>query len=475
VPTRLRSRLTWKAITPPGPAGLKLRAARGLPEVALAPAEEKPGFDTPVAPRERAIAFLHIGAEIEHALMVQYLYAAYSLDEKQASPARRAQVVKWRGVIAEIAREEMGHLATVQNVLTVIGGPLCFEREDYPIIDPHLWPFPFELEPLTKDSLAKYVLAELPSEEVLTKLHLTDEIAAIKKRVAGNEHVRVNRVGLIYGAILELFSAGPMTQGPPAEGVTNDQPFVPVADIQADSLPYQVSPSAWGLGYQQILIDTAFDRASALEALRKLSVQGEGPITVDDQGIAKELKASHFRRFLDIYREFPEAGDWSPARNIAKNPSTNPHVADRSRLIEGPAAPWAVLANLRYRMLLLYLSHSFYIETPSLHPTRSPRSALVSWAFGEMYNLRSLSEIVMAQPLRPGSTVLAGPPFEMPYTLSLSTRSTNRWRVHRDLLQGAAELIDDLSKDGQPHERYLRALRAADATAREQIDVLVGA
>src|SRR5262249_34243835 len=159
---------------------------------------------------------------------------------------------------------------------------------------------------------------------------------------------------------LELITAGPMIQGPPVEGVTTEHPFVPVADIQADSLPYQVSASAWGLGYKQVLIDTAVDRASALEALTKLSVQGEGPITEDDEGIVKEFEASHFRRFLDIYRAFPEADDWSPARKVARNPSTNRNVADKDRLIQGPAAPWAALANLRYRMLLLYLEHSFY-------------------------------------------------------------------------------------------------------------------
>jgi len=73
----------------------------------------------------------------------------------------------------------MGHLATVQNLLTTIGGPLSFDREDYPIIDPELWPFPFQLEPLTKKSLAKYVLAEMPLPKVLKELHLEKEIDAI--------------------------------------------------------------------------------------------------------------------------------------------------------------------------------------------------------------------------------------------------------------------------------------------------------
>ncbi len=407
--------------------------------------------------------------------MVQYLYAAYSLDEDQGSPERRALVKKWKGVIAEIAREEMGHLATVQNILTLIGGPLCFEREDYPIIDANLWPFPFELEPLTKDSLAKYVLAEMPSTEVLEKLGLTAEIEQIKQRLKCDEGVSVNRVGLIYGEVLKLFTEGPMVQGPVVLGATAPYPFVPAADIQSDSLPFQVSSSAWGLGNKQILIETAHDRASALSALSGVSVQGEGPITVDDAGIRKEFEGSHFRRFLDVYREFPEETSWSPARNIASNPSTNQDAAHRAQRIEGEAVRWAELANLRYRMLLLYLEHSFFIEAPTTDPTRSPRGALVSWAFGEMYNLRSLSEILMTLPLKPGSRTMAGPPFEMPYTLSLPLRDTNRWRAHRDLLLASIELVEGMLAPGQPQERYLRALRAADKTALEQLEVLIGA
>jgi hypothetical protein len=437
--------------------------------------KETPALDLPIAAREQAIAFLHLGSEVEHALMVQYLYAAYSLEENQKRTEYRALVLKWRSVVAEIAREEMGHLATVQNILTLIGGPLCFEREDYPIIDSNLWPFAVELEPLTKDSLAKYVLAEMPSDEVLSKLKLSEEIDQIKRRVERAEGASVNRVGELYGKIIALFTEGPLIQGPAVPGAVAPHPFVPAADIQADSLGYQVNPNAWGLGYKQILIETAFDRTSALAALTKVSVQGEGPITTDDDGIEEEFHGSHFRRFLDIYREFPEQSDWSPARRIATNPTTNPSVSDPQRRIHGEAVRWAALANLRYRMLLLYLKHSFYLETPTAHPTRSARGALVSWAFGEMYNLRSLSEILMALPLYPGSPILAGPPFEMPYSLSLPSRSTNRWRAHRDLLTASIQLIDAMLGCELSPERYLRALRATDQTALEQIDVLIGA
>ncbi len=454
---RLRAQLIWRGAAP-----------------TLVPTPEEPDFADAVAPRERAIAFLTIGSEIEHALMVQYLYAAYSLNDDQETDTRRALVKKWKAAILEVAREEMGHLATVQNLLTLIGGPLCFEREDYPIVDPGLWPFPFQLEALTKDSLAKYVLAEMPSSEVLAKLKLTDETNAIKQRLQVNDGLSVHRVGALYQQILNLFTAGPMIQGPQPGGAT-PAPFVATVDIQADSLPYQASAGAWALGYQDILVETASDRTSALAALQKISAQGEGPISTTDANAKQEYEGSHFRRFLDIYREFPEPADWTPARPVATNPSTRPGVVDPARCIDGIASPWAALANLRYRMLLLYLEHSFCIDSGHGSQTRSPRGALVSWAFGEMYNLRSLSEILMRLPLAPGSALMAGPPFEMPYTLSLPTRAVNRWRAHRDLVMAAGALIDQLLVPGQPQAAYLRALRAADQTALDQINVLIGA
>jgi hypothetical protein len=66
------------------------------------------------------VFLLHTAAEIEHALMVQYLYAAYSLADGSfqgtAVPANAAQLTSgWRQAILGIAREEMAHLLSIQN------------------------------------------------------------------------------------------------------------------------------------------------------------------------------------------------------------------------------------------------------------------------------------------------------------------------------------------------------------------------
>ena len=69
----------------------------------------------------------------------------------------------WQETILGIAKEEMGHLITVQNLLTVLGAPRQFDRDDYPNVSP-LYPFGFRLEPISLESLAAYVCAESPAD-----------------------------------------------------------------------------------------------------------------------------------------------------------------------------------------------------------------------------------------------------------------------------------------------------------------------
>ena len=75
---------------------------------------------------------LHAAAGIEHELMVQYLYAAYSLGGDQVPANQRHLVRLWRRNILAVAKEEMGHFLTVQNILTVLGAPLVWGRGNYP-------------------------------------------------------------------------------------------------------------------------------------------------------------------------------------------------------------------------------------------------------------------------------------------------------------------------------------------------------
>ena len=56
------------------------------------------------SPHQYAILLLHIAAEIEHCLMVEYLYAAYSLGGPHVPEDKRSDVTGWQVVISGIAK-----------------------------------------------------------------------------------------------------------------------------------------------------------------------------------------------------------------------------------------------------------------------------------------------------------------------------------------------------------------------------------
>src|SRR5271170_962697 len=57
---------------------------------------------------DHLVMLLSFGAETEHALMVQYLYAAYSLGGDHLAEKYRATIEGWRSSIIAVAKEEMG-------------------------------------------------------------------------------------------------------------------------------------------------------------------------------------------------------------------------------------------------------------------------------------------------------------------------------------------------------------------------------
>ena len=155
--------------------------------------------DPLLEPRDEAVFLLTAAAEVEHALMVQYLFAAYSVRVHEDSPATLRQIQE---LLIQIAREEMGHLATVQNLLLLIGGPLNFGREHSPYAS-EIYPFRFKLEPVSLDSLAKYVVAESPLEP---PADLTPEDTALLAQIVqdakrANDGREVGHVGPIFARL----------------------------------------------------------------------------------------------------------------------------------------------------------------------------------------------------------------------------------------------------------------------------------
>jgi hypothetical protein len=450
--------------------------------------------------RDYTLMLLHVAAEIEHSLMVQYLFAAYSLGGPQVPTEHQATVRRWQEIVLGIAKEEMGHFLTVQNLLASLGAPLNLDREDYPW-GTEFYPFPFTLRRLTQASLATYVCAESPPG------WSGPEADRIKQQAGCAAGQEVNQVGALYRRLAAILA---------------DKERIPDAAFQAATLPYQASWDEWGRGYTrgergqdsgnvpdtkaaELLILGVHSRDSALQALNMIGEQGEAFRQVDP-GVWSaegddEGETSHFRKFLTIHREIeelPEADREKISRPVADNPRTAHRLnepllaatalaADGSTLtgareqlgheITDPvAARWGHLFNLRYRMLLVDVAHALKLSGPLDNGTTlTARGAVVHRTFGEMYNLRAVAGMLVRLPLEPGGAggLCAGPPFEMPYTLELPDRESDRWLVQRDLLQASLLTVAGLKElAGLPEggHRYLVALEESDRLALQQVE-----
>jgi hypothetical protein len=137
------------------------------------------------------VRLLREATEVEHALLVQYLFAAYSLKPRYRRLAGTGFPPSARNLIG-VAVQEMQHLDAVNEMLTVLGASPNLVRQDFPY-EPDIYPFAFNLEPLTRKSVAKYVWTEAPSGDPFLK-NLEDELGKI----------RPNHLGSLYATIIDL-------------------------------------------------------------------------------------------------------------------------------------------------------------------------------------------------------------------------------------------------------------------------------
>src|SRR5262245_24832300 len=85
--------------------------------------------------REALVYMLCEAAELEHGTMCQYLFAAFSLKQREdegLTTGELAAVARWREVITHVATEEMLHLALVHNLLSAIGAAPHLSRPNLP-------------------------------------------------------------------------------------------------------------------------------------------------------------------------------------------------------------------------------------------------------------------------------------------------------------------------------------------------------
>lgn len=449
-----------------------LRSSLAAPtagEAAVRPMSFQPNPEH--SPRQDLIFLLQTAAEIEHSLLVEYLYAAYSINPGFPIPnAGGMTTTDWKETIKEIAKEEMGHLVTVQNILRYIAGPLHLDRQHFPYRS-ELYPFPFALQRLTKKSLAKYVYAEMPDPIPSGFAFLPGEREEIERFACEDAGgAGLNHVGQLYTELVRRFGAFQDRDFP-----SDTSPWqATYEEWQADNNDPAKQPIAEVAVYTVTSVDKPGAKDSAVNALNGISIQGEGQSSGVVAGAGPEavdpIWKTHFGRFLKLYRAFPN--NFDPSLPVASNPNTSA-IPDRppsdvegawqesklrnSRITQAQTLLWAHLFNVRYWMILTNISHALSLPAGNLDgcckpapagaskTIPSPRKTLVGWALNDMRLIARLAPILNSLDRTDVVTDgKAGPPFELPYSLDLSDRPSDRWFLQRDLLRTTQALAGKL-------------------------------
>jgi hypothetical protein len=421
---------TWSSALAPALSPLaQMLREEGIPKLLVREGEPAPSA------LDEAVVTLQVASEIEHAFLLQYLYAAFSLDASAGQASFS---------IVEVAKQEMAHLVTVQNLLIALGQSVDLNREDFPQ-HPELYPFPAELEPLSLDSLAKYVTAESPTVDQIPDADKELAEAAASRAAEAVQH-KINRVGAIYAKLYWLFQEGNTPEDPwalPQDAIdqfvqlygqgfhVRDQDFADSTTIGN----FVAMKAEWG-GDPSLHVDPSFPRSSALAAIATITAQGEGPNSNPN------LK-SHFEIFLDLYRSFAQLPPGT-VKILAINPNTS-GGSDPARTITQPATRlWAQLCNLRYQTLLLDIAIGMSIDRSKEPELR--QKILTSWAVGvEMSEfIGPIASGLTAKPLTANASnaLLAGAPFE--FGDAIPTSACGRWKKQNALVQDSASVIASL-------------------------------
>jgi Ferritin-like len=427
-------------------------------------------------PQAEAAALLHAAAEVEHTLLVEYLYAAFSIDP--LGPLKKLQ-----GVILRIAVEEMGHLITVQNLLIALGEEPYLDREGVNLGGKPAgqYPFPVTFEPLSADSLAKYVTTEcMPLEQLPANMQSLLRPIFLRARKAA--HRTVHHVGLLYATIFWLFQAddkpNPYWPTLPLDCLPHGR-HIPDKALKGLSDPHQVQAPEFGRtpvtpsspGADDVYVIQIKAREDALFAIALIAAQGESYTLTSD---------SHFLRFYDAYNQYASSLP-TGVRDVPTDPSAGDRpfhqpLPESGRITDLKAKLWARLFDHRYQLLILELALGVQTAPGTAGPLG--RDSLFSDALGEMTErIRQIGDTLLpSMPLKKGGGTQkkAAAPFGLPETALPTTLAAIRKRM-KALLQGAAKLsaeIENLRPPDSPTTDELKVLTQMQADDQPLIAAL---
>ena len=301
-------------------------------------------------PYMELIRLLREASEIEHALMVQYLYAAFSVKPEFES------IVGYGDPNANdligVAVQEMQHLGKVNKFLVALGAAPNLVRQDFPY-EADIYPFELNLEPLSWRSLAKYTYTEASADAVdrskaktAADLAFLDELGSALGR-----NPRPNHVGSLYGAVIRV-----------------------TEELSASSDKWRHELKPW------------------LKELDDIRRQGE-----EDHFVffKKLFMGTHegFNGHSNVWR-VPREHPAYPARWLPANPSA--YVGHKNQIQDPLALSLAWLGNLHYWISLLILDFGYREESSDYRDLAKIHMTGPLWSI-----LRHLPKLGVGMPFDP--------------------------------------------------------------------------
>jgi len=411
--------------------------------------------------REALIYTLGKAAELEHLVMLQYLFAAFSLKQttrEGLTAEALAAVQAWRTTLLEIAGQEMLHLALVQNLLTAVGAAPRLARPNFPL-PPSSYPagVRIELLPFGEAALRHFAFLERPEGMAVDDaegFEALGEATALPHDEADEivPHLQeFDTIGQLYRSVQAGLEHLDGRLGP-------GRLFVGPADAQATAEHFR---------WEELVAVT--DLASARRAIDTIVEQGEGA--------RGEWRDAHFGRLLGILDEYLDLRrldpDFEPARPVVAA-AVRPHgTSGGMPILADPGTMRCMdLLNVVYEVLLQLLSRYF------AHTDETPEQleVLADVSVGLMYTaIKPLGSVVTTLPVGmdlPGVT--AGPTFELFYQVDyLLPHQKAAWILMEERLRDAAAfavrcgeactpaLMEPLAKVARALQTYADRLSAA--------------
>ena len=342
-------------------------------------------------------------AELEHGVMCQYLYAAFSLRSAPGPGLRDEQlpaVERWRRTLLGISADEMLHWAMVQNLLTAVGSAPYVSR-------PHLphqargYPPGVQLclLPFGEAGLRHFVYLERPEGLVGADAEGLEPVGMPPPAMRPDEIVPRGQDFATVGHLYRSIEAGLARL---AKRLGEDKLFIGPAFHQADERSFH---------WPDLVPVTGLESAS--RAIERIVEQGEGA--------RGQWSTAHYGKFLSVLEEYLEAHKDDPEFRPA-----HPVTAAGMRAVEGVEPDVYItnpgtgacsdLFNAVYELVLQLIARYFAFG----HETPEQREVLAHTAVNLMFQAIEPLGLLLARlpvgPGRPGAT--AGANFQLPYRAS---------------------------------------------------------